>query len=390
MARYRLAASLATCASLVLSANVGDGYTLVKFNASSGARCLDGTMGGFYWKQGTELASVVVHLEGGGWCYDEQDCLARSKTPIGSSLSWEPTGVPGMDGGAHGLLSFDSTQNPDFFNWTKFHLNYCDGASYAGSGSTSVDGKPLYFRGAAILDAFIDELLSNGNLSHGGRLIVGGTSAGGLATYLHLDHFRKRMPATVNVVGMPDAGFFLDTPDLAGANLFTTRMKYVSKMQNVSGHVNQGCLAANPAADEWKCFMAEYTAPFITTPFFALQSAYDSWQMDNVLVLPCARDLATCTKRQKTAFLGFRDQVLERMKPVLALPDVGVWLSSCYLHGQQDIRGHWNTLTIAGVTAAQAFGDWYFDRGAATRHHIDCPYPRCNDNAVPAPGLLFE
>ena len=43
-----------------------------------------------------------------------------------------------MDGGAHGLLSDDPRENPDFHNWTMFHLNYCDGASFAGSGSATL------------------------------------------------------------------------------------------------------------------------------------------------------------------------------------------------------------------------------------------------------------
>ena len=100
-----------------------DGFRLVKFRKESSV-CLDGTQGGFLWRQGTQLNSVVVHMEGGGWCYDEADCLARSKTDIGSSKHWEPTGVPPMDGGANGLLSADPRQNPDFHNWTKFHLQY--------------------------------------------------------------------------------------------------------------------------------------------------------------------------------------------------------------------------------------------------------------------------
>ena len=153
-----------------------------------------------------DLTGSVSHAhaqEGGGWCYNEADCLARSKTDIGSSAHWHPAGVVPMDGGANGVLSSDPDENPDFHNWTKFHLQYCDGASYAGSSSTTVGASTLHFRGAAILDAFIDALLAIGGLAQGGSLIVGGTSAGGLATYLHLDHYRERMPPSVHVVGMP-------------------------------------------------------------------------------------------------------------------------------------------------------------------------------------------
>lgn len=32
---------------------------------------------------------IKIFLEGGGWCYDEQDCLSRSKTVLGSSKQWQ-------------------------------------------------------------------------------------------------------------------------------------------------------------------------------------------------------------------------------------------------------------------------------------------------------------
>jgi hypothetical protein len=41
-------------------------------------------------------------------------------------------------------------------------------------------------------------------------VVISGGSAGGLATYLHVDEWREVFPHTVKVVGMPDSGFFLD------------------------------------------------------------------------------------------------------------------------------------------------------------------------------------
>ena len=54
-------------------------------------------------------------------------------------------------------------------------------------------------------------------------------------------------------------------------------MRYVAEMMNVTGSLNQGCVAAHPGPESWRCFMAEYTAPHVVTPIFALQSAYDAW-----------------------------------------------------------------------------------------------------------------
>ena len=70
-------------------------------------------------------------MEGGGWCYDEQECLERSKTRFGSSKSWPPV-IIDIDQLVGGILSDSSTVNPDFCNWNKIFINYCDGASFTG------------------------------------------------------------------------------------------------------------------------------------------------------------------------------------------------------------------------------------------------------------------
>ena len=54
--------------------------------------CLDGSPYGVYFRASpTRSTAWTIFLQGGGWCYDEQDCLARSKTVIGSSKGWGPT-----------------------------------------------------------------------------------------------------------------------------------------------------------------------------------------------------------------------------------------------------------------------------------------------------------
>lgn len=77
-----------------------DGFVLHLFDNATGALCLDGTPGGYYQRPGLS-ESWMIELEGGGWCVNEADCLSRSKTDIGSSKSWPPTGCPGMDGGSN-------------------------------------------------------------------------------------------------------------------------------------------------------------------------------------------------------------------------------------------------------------------------------------------------
>jgi hypothetical protein len=54
--------------------------------------CLDGSPYGFYLVRSTTNSTKwTISIEGGGWCYDEQSCLQRANTTLGSSKHWSPT-----------------------------------------------------------------------------------------------------------------------------------------------------------------------------------------------------------------------------------------------------------------------------------------------------------
>ena len=49
-----------------------------------GARCLDGSPSGYYYREGAAADSVVIFLEGGGLCVEPIDCLDRAKGNLGA------------------------------------------------------------------------------------------------------------------------------------------------------------------------------------------------------------------------------------------------------------------------------------------------------------------
>ena len=121
----------------IIAINAQNIFELVKLpievNNVNSPRCLDGSAAGYYKRIGTDGGkTVMIHLEGGGWCTSYEDCLARSNTDIGSSKNWPLSGVPSMDGGSNGMFSNNCTINPQFCKVSMFHFNYCDGASHAG------------------------------------------------------------------------------------------------------------------------------------------------------------------------------------------------------------------------------------------------------------------
>ncbi|KAL2934324.1 Pectin acetylesterase 5 [Bienertia sinuspersici] len=67
----------------------------------------------------------------------------------------------------------------------------------------------MSFIGQLIWDAVIDELLEKG-MSNTRQALLSGCSAGGLATMIHCDDFRAKLPKTAIVKCLADASFFLD------------------------------------------------------------------------------------------------------------------------------------------------------------------------------------
>eukprot|EP01052_Picozoa_sp_SAG31_P011481 SAG31_NODE_651_length_13184_cov_4.999541_2_plen_127_part_00 len=60
--------------------------------AATGAVCLDGSPPAYYHVPGTGdgVNKWYVHHQGGGWCESMDDCLGRSKQPLGSSTKYPP------------------------------------------------------------------------------------------------------------------------------------------------------------------------------------------------------------------------------------------------------------------------------------------------------------
>jgi O-palmitoleoyl-L-serine hydrolase len=229
----------------------------------------------------------------GGWCYDEDDCYQRSLTKLGSSSTWPALAKN---------LTCTPTANTGYFN-----LWYGDGASFTGyrADPWPVPGtsEKLYFRGIRNLDASLDHLFKMYNLADVELLIVTGGSAGGLSTFLHVDHIADRMAAAGSkaiVRGNPVCGYFLDAPNDGSQPMNVTyplRMQYVYNMQNSTGSLSTECQSVY-GIDAWKCIMAPHAAKFVKTPWFAFRkyslpfllfsSSLSLFSFDNYLTFPSA------------------------------------------------------------------------------------------------------
>ncbi|KFK38327.1 hypothetical protein AALP_AA3G099800 [Arabis alpina] len=359
---------------------------LVKLKLSSlakerGAFCLDGSLPGYHFQNGSGSGSNswLLHLEGGGWCSTIASCSSRAMTNYGSSNYFEDeVSFPGV-------LSNDPSQNPEFFNWNRVVIRYCDGASFAGRPEAEFKNETrLFFRGQLIWETIMDELLSMG-MSDAKQAILTGCSAGGLAALIHCDYFRDHLPKDAVVKCFSDGGFFLNLPDVLGNPTMENFFNDVVNLQGVDKSLDQSCVAK---MDPCKCMFPHEFLKNIRTPVFLVNAAYDSWQIEHVLVpvsadpdkswAKCRLNIKECDAEQMKVLHGFRSSLMDGIGEFHQNKVGGMFIDSCFSHCQSVAPETWHSPTstrIENKTIAESVGDWFFNRNPVKL--IDCPYP-CN------------
>ena len=181
---------------------------------------------------------------------------------------------------------------------------YCDGGTFTGDSTTTVNGTTLHFRGQAIRRAVVRSLAKRmgARFSEGSDFVIGGSSAvcadilrpsvppplvrcfgadsksnatccraasplqGGLAVFLHLDWWRTQLPAAATVAGLADSGFFLDWTQLITPGSFThtfdADLRSGFDLFNSSEGVNDACIADHQTRPS-DCIFAATTLPYL-------------------------------------------------------------------------------------------------------------------------------
>eukprot|EP01059_Diplonema_ambulator_P001593 TRINITY_DN11361_c0_g1_i1.p1 TRINITY_DN11361_c0_g1~~TRINITY_DN11361_c0_g1_i1.p1 ORF type:complete len:430 (+),score=71.67 TRINITY_DN11361_c0_g1_i1:50-1291(+) len=380
---------------------------LMPEHVPAGAVCIDGTPGGFYYKSG-EGTKWMLFLQGGGWCYDEEDCYQRSLTDLGSSKVM--SGNQTVDG----VMSSDCGVNPDFCNFNMVMFAYCDGNSFSGNTDSPVIYKntKLYFRGKRILDAVLATLSTKYNLHAATEVILAGCSAGGLATYLHTEYFASYFAANnvrlARFKSLSLSGFFLDHPNLDGVAVYRPEIQYIHNLSNASqgGSLNPGCLKAYPT-ETWKCNFAQYTVPFIESPVMVLNSAYDLWQVQCIYTseLPpgfpnqtdpnhghcnampswskCVNNPDNCNDTEIVTMNQYITDFTATLgsNPAYSRAGNGAFIHSCHTHCEAKEDNYYTGITIDNVTMQQAVSKWWNapDTDPASSHHYSpCYYKTGN------------
>ncbi|RAL52735.1 unnamed protein product [Cuscuta campestris] len=352
--------------------------TFIK-GADPKAVCLDGSLPAYHIDRGfgTGEKSWIVHLEGGGWCNSMRTCTYSSKNTHHGSSKFMEKWLPFT-----GILSNKAEENPDFYNWNRVKVRYCDGASF--TGDTEANG--LQFRGQRIWKAAMNELMMSKGMRYANQALLSGCSAGGLAAILHCDEFRNLFPQNTKVKCLSDAGLFMNARDISGRHTLRKYFGGVVKLQGSGENLPNSCNKVNKNSDPNTCFFPQNVISNIRTPLFILNTAYDSWQIQASLApssadpngtwYACKNNHNKCSSSQINFFQGFRAQMLRATRKFATFRKNGLFINSCFAHCQSERQDTWyanNSPAIGKKKIALAVGDWYTDRAAAK--HIDCPYP---------------
>ncbi|KAI3950177.1 hypothetical protein MKW92_044491 [Papaver armeniacum] len=354
------------------------GITYIENAVAKGAVCLDGSPPAYHMDKGfgAGINNWLVHFEGGGWCNNATTCLARKNNRLGSSKQMI------KEVAFSGLLHNKAKFNPDFYNWNRIKVRYCDGSSFTGDVEAVDPATKLHYRGARVFRAVIEDLLAKG-MKNAKNAILSGCSAGGLTSILHCDNFRGILPRSTKVKCLSDAGYFINAKDLSGAMHIQQFYADVVKTHGSAKNLPVSCTSrVNPSL----CFFPQYAAQQIRTPLFLLNAAYDSWQIKNILAPGvsdphgkwhfCKLDIKKCSPAQIHIMQGFRMEFLSALAKLGKSTVRGTFINSCYAHCQSEMQETWlrnDSPVLNNKPIAKAIGDWYYDR--APFEKIDCPYP---------------
>lgn len=384
--------SFAACATLVCS----DGtMKLVKLPT---AKCIDGSPATYYIAANSSSKGYIIFLEGGGVCTHLKDCKLRAKTDLGSSKNLRPE----MPDNIGGVIGSDDT-NPDFRSWNRIYVPYCSGDIWTGTMTEAVNPFDStedwrgFFSGHNIVKEVIADLKNTYGAGQATNAILSGCSAGGIGTFANCDFFAEAFP-DAKTACRPESGYFglpFKSYDawVHGQNVSDADMHHESATSWMGG-ISRLNVAAQEACNKSSvtghghnfpycqgighgcCEKIPYYYPFTKTPMFIAQNTMDSYQIG----------VQGKGHEWDKDFNGYLTYVQEIMAGWLTLTAVngpksgsdGMFTTACHEHCKT-ANTAWTSsgAIIDGLTGAQAFGDWYFERTASHMHLDNSSSPRC-------------
>jgi len=146
--------------------------------------------------------------------------------------------------------------------------------------------------------------------------------------------------------------------------------------------LHEGC-AQEYSPDDWKCLLPKYSAKFLQTPIFVMNSQYDTSELHYNLALSdqCYNSLAACTEAELEAIELLPVMHEEAMAPLLAKNTTGAFLPNDF---SNRVVGLW-AWKINGTTWVDALDRWL------QGEHVILKDPRLNlSSCIPSLSMRMN
>lgn len=342
-----------------------DAYTLQRVNLDlkryPEAKCMDGSAGLYYTKIRPNSKVGLIYLHGGGYCSGTAECELRDLAHKSA------TGWPQSEEITQGIMSDNCQSNPDFCEASVIYVAYCSSDVHSGNADPS-PGQPFYFKGKRIVAAVLEEIDRLGHFNSAERILLMGTSAGGVGSLNNCDVVGERF-AGKKVSCLNDAGTLMSSApyDAACPTTSSVDVQHAFTLWNAS--YNKACEAAVAAKDRWTCASSSVALPFLEQPVFFAQNELDTVQIQLACFDPFATSLSDSWYQ---GFATNAAQTMKALKNIQTKPgvNVGVYSPSCQSHVQSESDSKFKQLTINGVTLQASLSQWW--KGQNVVHVEDC------------------
>ncbi|XP_063613318.1 palmitoleoyl-protein carboxylesterase NOTUM-like [Penaeus indicus] len=315
-----------------------------------------------------EICPAAPTAQRRGWyCFDRASCEHRwhQLRPLMTSQRWPETRQVG------GILSPDPEENPHWWTANHVFVPYCSSDSWAGTRRAADGSGEFSFMGSVIVEKVIEQLLAL-NLTHGHKLILAGSSAGGVGALVNVDRVAAqlaRQGIRAEVRAVADSGWFLDNEPFAPLKCVDAHscppVEAIRRGQELwRGRIPDACAEQYPR-HPWYCYFGYRLYETMKAPLFIFQWVFDEAQMtaDNVG--------KPISKEQWDYIHSIGERLRKTFENVTAL-----FAPSCISHTVLTKRD-WSSVKIGEVSLPQALYCWDITPAAALhaksssgRHHV--------------------
>ncbi|XP_065215389.1 palmitoleoyl-protein carboxylesterase NOTUM [Planococcus citri] len=345
-----------------------DSNGLRKVMFTNNVTCNDGTPAGFYVRKNGNSKKWIVYLEGGWFCYNEENCRERWSRDryLMSSEHWTP-----FRSGS-GILSDNPDENPYWWHANHVFVPYCTSDVWSGKRTEPSKSSMFTFMGALIIKQVVKELLQMG-LKNANSMILAGSSAGGIGVMLNLEPVQRllmRYGTKVKLHGITDSGWFLDQPPFTLNSNIVTPVQAVKQGVSIwRSQIPHTCRMAYPG-EQWKCFIGYRIYPTLSVPLFVFQWLFDEAQLE-------AENVGTPVTKQQWEYIHTMGEILRNSFQNVT----SVFAPSCISHSILS-RKDWHYIRVDDVSLPQALHCW--ERQMKTK------FPKISKRSNVLPDVVYN